>query len=53
MSDVEETTDWFAMAAALVLLLTMFAFASQGNHAKDKAWNAMVDQVKPLIEGAP
>ena len=53
MSDAEETTDWLAVAAAMVLLLAMIGFASQGNHAKDKAWNAMVDQVKPLTEAKP
>ena len=53
MSDAEETSSWPAMVAAMVLLLAMIGFASQGNHAKDKAWNAMVDQVKPLTAKEP
>ena len=50
MSELQESVvDRSAIAVALVLLLAMIGFASQGNHTKDKAWNAMVEQVGPLI----
>lgn len=45
MSDTKETIDWLAVVAAMILLVAMVGFATQGNHTKDKAWNSMIDQL--------
>jgi len=45
MSDAEQTIDWLGIFAALILLVAMVGFSVKGNHTKDKAWSAMVDQL--------